>query len=180
MSKRNGNGAARAPAIDAPMIDTSLTEDEAITLAHGVASAAYDFMAARRVSDTDTLPQGRFWFSGGTVLEPAEASQKIKALALFVLAHPGAPAEAAYLHMTGALLGRVVPAWRKAPLPLRQAFGVFVAVLPGLVGEVRREAELRRNAEPLVPEPLPNSGRLERTVTRESMGAKIKMTHGDR
>lgn len=163
-----------APVVERAVVETSLSEDEAIALAHGVASAAYDFIQARRAGDGDKLPSGRFWFSGGVVMSMDDASQRLRDLALFLAAHPGAGADAAYLHLSGGLAkdglwpGRP-KAFADLPLALRQAYTVYAYVLPPLLGTARAETARIKEREcdaAALAAPLPTSGRMERIGAR--------------
>lgn len=163
-------------------IETSLTEDEAIVLAHGLATSAFDFIQARRASDTQRLTSGRFWFSLGQVMETDAGAEHVRALAAFVLAHQGCSADACYLFMGARLNAKKLLPWDELPLALRDAFIVFALTLPPLVGLAREDArrlkEQQRDAA-LALETLPNRGRLERIGARATNKLeRIKGSYG--
>lgn len=166
----NGNGKAKAPPAPTP----PLAEDEALAIAHGAAASAFDFLSSRRAADTDTLPHGRFWYSGGDVEAPEETHRHLAELKDFVLAHPGAPASSAYVHLTRDVMRRRPSAWSDLSLAQRQAFAVFASVLPPLVKEARREAKrLEAEAEP-AEAPLPNRGIFRRTIGDRASNAAVR------
>jgi hypothetical protein len=166
VSKPNGNGKAngKPKAPEAPPPPTPpLSEDEALAIAHGAASSAYDFLSSMRAADTDTLPQGRYWYAGGEVEDAQKTSEHLAELKRFVLDHPGVPASAAYVHMTRDVRRRrIVTHWHELPLPMRQAYVMFVCVLPPMVIEARREAKHAAELETPPPAPLPNRGMFKR------------------
>lgn len=153
MTKKNGTNGNKAPPSPPPP-PPPLSEDEALAIAHGAATAAYDYLAALRAGDTDALPAGRYWYSCGVVEDVAVTAERLRLLAQFLLDHPGIPAAGAYLYMTREVRRQRPETWHELPLPLRQAYAVFASVLPPLVLEARREA--RRVAEQArVPSPPP-------------------------
>lgn len=181
MSKKpNGNGHAKAapPSPPAP----PLSEDEALAIANGAAISAFDFLVARRAADTDTLPAGRFWYTGGEVVDdPVRIAQDLVTLKEFLLEHPGVPPAAAYLYVTRDLRRQRPSPWALLPLPMRQAYAVFASVLPLLILEARREAKAKTDAETPAPSAPPNRGIFKRIDKRVSNKAtRVHMVQGQK
>lgn len=182
IGKANGNGREKTPAVVAPPPPMPpLSEDEALAIANGAASSAYDFLVSRRSEDTDKLPAGRFWYTDGDVVDALEIAQHLAALKTFVLDHPGIGPSGAYAFMTRDVRRkrqRGVLVWGELPLPLRQAYAVFTSVLPPLVAEARREAKRIAEVEAVPAPPPPNRGIFKRNNKRISNRAKrVHLSH---
>lgn len=162
----------------------TITEDMALSIAHGCASSTFAIIQEQAAGDSSPLVSGRFWYCRGQQPTLPQSADDITRLATFLVAHDGSVAgEALYIHTAAHVAPRKIIAWPDLTLAERKAFEVFAATLPPLLREARNEVAARRKSQQAA-EPPPDAGVWARddgfgTRPRKSFNDKAVLSYGD-